>query len=132
MKRTFFIFLIINIISCSNTMNCIRENKNSETYEAGRFGYFSKTLKLNSDSTYYFNSWSHQKVLITDYGKWKLVNNRFYLNSKRTKTKSQFGKTRKLLFKEQEFIKYNDSIIIKSLEEIKNRSLKSYEIFHKM
>jgi hypothetical protein len=132
MKRNFFIFLIIINFSCSSSKNCIRENKNSETYEAARFGYFSMTLKLNSDSTYYYKSWNHQKALTVDYGKWKLVNKRFYLNSKKTETKTQLGKSRELLFKETEFIKGNDSIIIKSLEEIKNRSLKTYEVFRKI
>lgn len=132
MKRIFLIFLVVIIFSCSSSKNHIRENKNSETYEATRFGYFGITLKLNSDSTYYYNSWNHQKALTEDYGKWKLVNKRLYLNSIKTKTKTQLGKSRKLLFKDTEFIKENDSIIIKSLEEIRSGNLKSYKVLHKI
>lgn len=130
MKRAIIIALFLNL-ACSSTEKRIRDNSDSESYNAGRFGYYYKTLKLNSDSTYYYNSSTHTGFLVDDYGKWKSKHGRFYLNSEKSKLKGPFGSSKKLHFKEQEFTQFTDSILLNSKDSLHSKAYNKYSVYHK-
>ena len=126
MKKFFFLLTLINFACLSSKRH--EKSKSFEEYEAGKNFYFGMTLKLFSDSTYKYHSWAHNGSITTDFGKWKNIDSKFYLNSLKTNTKTQLGKSKKLLFKNTQFERYNDTLIISSYDTITQKHL----VYHRI
>jgi len=106
LKYLFIIILTITLCSAKTL------RKQFDEYQGGRFGYSGVTLKLYSDSTYYYSEWNHNGYSIEDNGKWGRKNGRFYLNSKyRTRWSGKNVKSYKIYrFETQEFIISSDTL----------------------
>ena len=104
----YILTIILTIILCSvKTVE-----KQFEEYQGGRYGYSGVNLKLYSDSTYYYSEWIHTGQSIKDSGKWKKINNHYYLNSiSNTKWTGRNGKSDKIYrFEMQEFTILGDTL----------------------
>ncbi|SFU72646.1 hypothetical protein SAMN05216480_11679 [Pustulibacterium marinum] len=81
-------------------------------FKGGRFGYEYLTLKIYSDSTYYFDRWTHNRVSVKDFGKWNMQNDTLNLNSTKSLTGSWFQKrkSKKKYFVNVKFSIKNDTL----------------------
>ncbi|SFJ69729.1 hypothetical protein SAMN05443431_1361 [Olleya namhaensis] len=112
----------MTIISCKSFKNPNSEKDNFAEFKGGRFGYDYLTLRIYSDSTYYFDRWSHNQVSVKDYGKWNLQNDTLNLNSTESLTESRFPKrkSKKKHFVNVKFSIQNDTLKLYSDSKINN------------
>jgi|694.fasta_scaffold148540_2 hypothetical protein len=107
-RHKYILTIILTIILCSAKT----VEKQFDVYQGGRFGYSLVTLKLYSDSTYYYSEWNHTGRSIKDNGKWGRIYDHYYLTSKsKTRWTGRNGKSDKIFrFETQEFIMMSDTI----------------------
>jgi hypothetical protein len=107
-RHKYILTIILTIILCSAKT----VEKQFDVYQGGRFGYSGVTLKLYSDSTYYYSEWNHTGRSIKDNGKWGRRYDHYYLTSKsKTRWTGRNGKSDKIFrFETQEFIMMSDTI----------------------
>ena len=102
------------LISCVATRNAqiTTDNQPYNEYNGGRFGYSGVTIKLYSDSTYYYSEWNHTGQSINDNGKWTFQDERFQLqSSSRTRWTGRNSKSAKTYrFDMQEFTINGDTL----------------------
>ncbi|MBK8673224.1 MAG: hypothetical protein IPN93_09600 [Bacteroidetes bacterium] len=105
-KYTFTVFLTIIICSAKT------DEEQFDEYLGGRFGYSVVNIKLYNDSTYYYSEWNHTGRSIKDNGKWKKINDHYYLSStSKTRWTGRNGKSNKIYrFESQEFNITNDTL----------------------
>jgi hypothetical protein len=123
------VFGLITIVSCKSFKNPYFEKGYFAEYQGGRFGYDYLTLKIYTDSTYYFDRWTHNQVSVKDYGNWNKSNDTIYFNSKRTLTESRFpkNKSNKKHFSNIGFIIKNDTL--QRISKVKNKAEYNKVIF---
>ena len=104
----YILILFLTLILCSAKT----DEKIFDEYQGGRFGYSNVTLKLFSDSTYYYSEWGHTGRSIKDSGKWGKTNKHFYLNSEtKTSWTGRNGKSEKIYrFEMQKFTILGDTL----------------------
>lgn len=100
-------------MSCKSFKKPYSERQDYSEYKGGRFGYDYLTLKIYSDSTYYFDRWTHNQVSVKDYGNWKKRNDTIYLKSIKSFTESRFpkNKSKKKYFENVGFVIKKDTLL---------------------
>jgi hypothetical protein len=126
----YILIIFLTVILCSARA----DKKQFDEYQGGRFGYSGVTLKLFSDSTYYFSEWNHTGRSIKDSGKWGKTNQYHYLNSNtKTRWTGRNGKSDKIFrFEMQQFTIKGDTIKLMQKDQKDNDYFDMYYKLYKV
>jgi hypothetical protein len=126
----YILTLFFTVLLCSAKT----DEKIFDEYQGGRFGYSGVTLKLYSDSTYYYSEWNHAGQSIKDSGKWGKTNQHFYLNSEtKTRWTGRNGKSDKIYrFKMQKFTILGDTLKLIPKDQKDNDYFDAYHKLYKV